>query len=149
MLIQGTVPDTVGLGTSYPNQASDFLRSLGVTLGTQAPVLTYFRGAGTTQFGGHSSIAMEGSTGSENTGKASGAAALVISAAKDAGVSNPSPDEVRETLEQTAEDVTAANTGGVGVPDPAQAGWDEHFGWGRADLGAAVALAHTGKLPPE
>ncbi len=153
MLIQGTVPDTVGLGQNFADSSP--LRNPVCTaqpllcFGTQLPPGTYFRGAGTTQFGGHSSIAMEGSTGSENTGKASGAAALVISAAKDAGVADPSPDEVRETLEQTAEDVTAANTGGVGVADPAQAGWDEHFGWGRADLGTAVALAHTGKLPPE
>ena len=34
------------------------------------PSRTYFRGANTTQFGGHSSISMEGATGSKNTGKA-------------------------------------------------------------------------------
>jgi hypothetical protein len=153
MLIQGVVPDTVGLGQNFSDSSP--LRDPVCTaqpllcFGTDTPVQTYFRGAGTTQFGGHSSISMEGTTGSANTGKASGAAALVISAAKDAGVSDPRPDEVRETIEQTAEDVTAANTVGTGVPDPAQAGWDEHFGWGRADLGAAVALAKTGKLPPE
>ena len=157
MLIQGTVPDTVGLGTSYPNQASDFLESLGVTLGTQAPLLTYFRGAGTTQYGGHSSISMEGSTGSENTGKASGAAAMVVSAALEhpGGPIALRPDETRAILEQTAEDVTGGpsgvdgNVAGTGAPDRAQPGWDTHFGWGRVDLGRAVALAHSGEIPPE
>jgi Subtilase family len=157
MLIQGTVPDTVGLGTSYPNQASDVLRGLGVAVGTQAPVQTYFRGAGTTQYGGHSSVAMEGSTGSENTGKASGAAAMVLSAALEhpGGPIELRPDETRAILEQTAEDVTGGASGvdgnmaGTGAPDRAQPGWDPHFGWGRVDLGAAVALAHSGRIPPE
>jgi hypothetical protein len=157
MLIQGTVPDTVGLGTSYPNQASDFLRSLGVTLGTQVPVGTYFRGPGTTQYGGHSSIAMEGSTGSENTGKASGAAGMVVSAALEhpGGPIALRPDETREILEQTAEDVTGGPTGvdgnvaGTGAPDRATPGWDPHFGWGRVDLGKAVSVANSGKIPPE
>jgi hypothetical protein len=157
MLIQGTVPDTVGLGTSYPNQASDFLRSLGVTVGTQAPVQTYFRGAGTTQYGGHSSISMEGSTGSENTGKASGAAAMVVSAALEhpGGPIALRPDETRAILEQTAEDVTGGasgvdgNVAGTGAPDRAQPGWDTHFGWGRVDLGKAVSVANSGAIPPE
>src|SRR4051794_41002998 len=152
MLIQGTVPDTVGLGMELPAQAHSSLDQLGVTLGSSVPMKTYFRGAGTTQYGGHSSIAMEGSTGSENTGKASGAAGMVISAALPTVLR---PDETREILEQTAEDVTGGGSGidgnvaGVGSPDQAQAGWDPHFGWGRVDLGAAVSLAASGKIPPE
>ena len=136
MLIQGTVPDTVGL----PNSVG-----------------TYFRGAGTTQYGGHSSGAMDGSTGSENTGKASGAAGMVVSAALEhpGGPIELRPDETREILEATAEDVTGGpsgvdgNVAGVGAPDRAQPGWDPHFGWGRVDLGAAVSLAHGGAIPPE
>jgi hypothetical protein len=150
MEIQGVVTDVEGAPGA--NQAKplfdDLCTALKVCPGTNAPVQSYFRGANTTQFGGHSSVAMEGSTGSQNTGKAAGAAALVVSAAKDHGI-DPTPDEVRETIEQTAEDVTAPNTVGAGVPDPAQPGWDEHFGWGRVDLGKAVAVAASGKLPPQ
>ncbi|MEA2430885.1 MAG: hypothetical protein QOI19_1358, partial [Thermoleophilaceae bacterium] len=140
MLIEGTVPDTVGLGQDCSGNAQfcTFLGGLG--LATSAPVGTFFRGANTTQFGGKSSISMEGPTGSVNTGKASGGAGLVVSAGLDAGFTL-SPDEVREILEQTAEDVKQGNTGGTGTPDPAGPGWDSHFGWGRADLGAAVAAA--------
>jgi hypothetical protein len=150
MLIQGVATDSQGLGQDFGPEAQDFLEGLGVPLGSSVPVLTYFRGANTTQFGGHSSIAMEGATGSENTGKAAGAAALVISAARDKGVTLR-PDETRAILEQTAEDVLPGNTAGAGNADATQEGWDEHFGWGRADLGAAVGVAVAGEdaVPPE
>lgn len=146
MLIQGTAPDSIGLGTEAPEFAAQLLLNLPV--GTQVPTLTYFRGANTTQFGGKSSIAMQGATGSINTGKAAGAAGLVIAAARNAGV-QLRPDETRIILEQTAEDVTAPNTIGLLLPDFAQPGWDPHFGWGRADMGKAVSLAASGKVPPE
>ena len=151
MEIQGVVTDVEGLGQNSGGGQQLFgglCQTTTLCPGSNAPVQTYFRGANTTQFGGHSSVTMEGSTGSTNTGKAAGAAALVVSAARDHGV-DPTPDEVRETLEQTAEDVTPANTVGAGTPDPAQPGWDEHFGWGRVDLGKAVSVAASGKLPPE
>jgi hypothetical protein len=164
MLIQGTVPDTLGLGQDAGQQFAEALAGLCGPLslpvgcpGTEVPASTYFRGANTTQFGGKSSISMEGSTGSENTGKASGAAALVVSSARDASPSIAlRPDETREILEQTAERVTTGNTGTLGVPDPAanpnappEDQWTSHFGWGRVNLGDAVALARSGKIPPE
>ena len=159
MLIQGTVPDTIGLGLDFGEQAKSFLQGLpgGISLGTQIPVTTYFRNANTSQFGGHSSLSMEGATGSENTGKAAGAAALVISAAREERV-ELRPDETRVLLEQTAEDITGGPTGvlgnvaGVGLPDPAHDGWDLHFGWGRANVGRAVAVAKQRageRIPPE
>jgi len=165
MLIQGTVPDTAGLGQNpsppkgTPSPLSTAfdtaLRAAGV--GTDAPPTTYFRGANTTQYGGKSSISMEGATGSINTGRASGGAGLVISAALD---HQPPitlhPDETREILEQTAERVTTPNVGAGGKPDPGadptkppNEQWTTHFGWGRANLGAAVGVAASGKIPPE
>lgn len=172
MLIEGTVPDTVGLGMDAGSQFAQGLAGLCTTFlppalpagcpGTSLPVKTYFRGANTTQYGGKSSISMEGSTGSENTGKAAGAAALVVSAAKQAGVTLR-PDETRDILEQTAERVTGGATGvdgnvaGVGTPDPGADPaadsidqWTAHFGWGRVNLGEAVRVANTpAEIPPE
>ena len=153
MLIEGVVTDTQGFGQD-PGNAGQILAGVCTGTGTlvcpgaNAPVKTYFRGANTTQFGGHSSVSMEGTTGSANTGKAGGALALVISAAKVQNL-NLSPDESRTIVEQTAEDVLPGNTAGVGVPDPAQPGWDEHFGYGRVNLGEAVEVAATGEPPPE
>ncbi len=165
MLIQGTVPDTQGLGQDAGELGQQLaglcdnappLPPVGCP-GTEAPVTTYFRGANTTQFGGKSSISMWGPTGSQNTGRAAGAAALVTSAAKDASPSvTLRPDETREILEQTAERVTTGNTGTLGVPDPAadpsaapEDQWTSHFGWGRVNLGDAVSLAQSGEIPPE
>jgi Subtilase family/RTX calcium-binding nonapeptide repeat (4 copies) len=168
MLIEGTVPDTQGLGMDAGNDS--FAQGLAGLCsvfappapsvgcpGTTAPVKSYFRGANTTQYGGKSSISMWGATGSQNTGRAAGAAALVVSAGRDA--SPPvtlRPDETREILEQTAERVTSGNTVGTGTPDPGANPaadpidqWTTHFGWGRVNLGKAVALAQSGEVPPE
>src|SRR6266849_4745094 len=159
MLIQGTVPDTVGLGKSS-SQWVEGEKLCGfsgqpVCFGSNAPVGTFFRGANTTQYGGKSSIAMEGATGSVNTSKAAGAAALIVSAGLDHGVTLR-PDETRELLEQTAERVLSANTEGAGVPDPGanpalppDEQWTPHFGWGRVNLGAAVGDVLSGDIPPE
>jgi hypothetical protein len=159
MLIQGTVPDSVGLGEES-SQWVQGQKLCGLTgqpacLGSNVPVGTFFRGANTTQYGGKSSIAMEGPTGSVNTSKASGAAGLVVSAGLDRGISLR-PDETRELLEQTAERVLTGNTEGAGVPDPAadpslpsDEQWSPHFGWGRADIGAAVGAVAAGNIPPE
>ena len=159
MLIQGTVPDTVGLGEES-QQWVEAERLCGVPglqacLGSNLPVSTFFRGANTTQYGGKSSIAMEGPTGSVNTSKAAGAAGLVVSAGLDHGTPLR-PDEVRELLEQTAERVLTPNTAGAGVPDPGadptlprDEQWTSHFGWGRADVGAAVGDVVKGDIPPE
>jgi Subtilase family len=152
MLIQGTVPDTLGEVPTGFNASP--LASLPIPIGTQLPPQTYFRGANVTQYGGHSSIAMEGASGSENTSKAAGAAALVIAAGRDHGISL-SPDETREILEQTAERVTTGDEQGLGTGDlaapagaPPDLQWTEHFGWGRPNLGAAVSVAASGKIPP-
>jgi hypothetical protein len=159
MLIQGTVPDTDGLGQNS-KQFIEGEKLCGLTgqpacVGSNAPVSTFFRGANTTQYGAKSSISMEGPTGSVNTSKASGAAALVVSAGLDKGIVLR-PDETRELLEQTAERVLTGNTAGAGTPDPGadptlppDEQWASHFGWGRVNLGAAVGAVMRGNIPPE
>jgi hypothetical protein len=158
MLIQGTVPDTEGLGEES-KQWVEAEKLCGVTgepacLGSNLPVSTFFRNANTTQYGAKSSISMQGATGSPNTSKASGAAGLVISAGLEHGITLL-PDETRELLEQTAERVLNGNTEGAGVPAPAanpllppDEQWTPHFGWGRADVGAAVGAVVAGDIPP-
>ena len=49
----------------------------------------------------------------------------------------------------TAEDVVPENTAGSGTPDPAQVGWDQHFGYGRPDLGLALQRVREGEIPPQ
>lgn len=158
MLIQGSVVDTEGLGEES-EQWLEAEKLCGLTgepacLGSNLPVSTFFRGANTTQYGGKSSITMEGPTGSVNTSKAAGAAGLVVSAGLDQGITL-TPDETRELLEQTAERVLEGNTAGAGIPDPAadpalppDEQWTPHFGWGRANVGAAVGAVIAHDIPP-
>src|SRR2546427_230410 len=63
MLIQGTVPDTDGLGEESKQflEGEKFCGAIGqpVCFGSNAPVQSFFRGANTTQYGGKSSISPE------------------------------------------------------------------------------------------
>ena len=84
-------------------------------------------------------------TGSQATGQAAGAAGLIASYARAEGF-ELAPNEIKQLFTGTAEDVVAENTAGSGVPDPAQPGWDQHFGYGRPDLGLALERIGEGKI---
>ena len=82
------------------------------------PITTsFFRNSNLTQYGGKADIVLMGSTGSENTGQASGAAGLLASFGREEfGAANPlSGNEIRQLLTMTAEDVLPANTGVIGA----------------------------------
>ena len=145
MMVQGTVADQQGVGSSGA-EVGDFLGDLGIA--TDAPIGTWFRNSGTTQYGGHAHIAMPAVTGSQATGQASGAAGLIASYARAEGL-ELEPNEIKQLFTMTAEDVVAENTVGIGTPDPAQVGWDQHFGYGRPDLGLALERIGEGKIPPQ
>ncbi len=147
MQVQGSVSDVEGLGQSSA-EVGAFLGDLGIP--TSAPIGTWFRNSGTTQYGGHAHIVMPAVTGSQATGQAAGAAGLVSSFGRQKNPGAPlEPNEIKQLLTMTAEDVVAQNTTGVGVPDPAQVGWDQHFGYGRPDLGLALERIDEGKIPPQ
>src|SRR3712207_3084820 len=90
-----------------------------------------------------------GSTGSQNTGQASGAAALLMSYGRRELGSPLSGNEVRQLLTMTAEDVLPENTGSIGLPDKANPGWDSHFGYGRVNLAGAMARIKARRIPPQ
>jgi hypothetical protein len=147
MQVQGSVSDVEGLGQNSA-EVGAFLGDLGIP--TSAPISTWFRNSGTTQYGGHAHIVMPAVTGSQATGQAAGAAGLVASFGRQKNPGAPlEPNEIKQILTMTAEDVVAQNTTGVGVPDPAQVGWDQHFGYGRPDLGLALERIDEGKIPPQ
>src|SRR5438552_1037595 len=146
--VAGSVADTQGLGQNNTQFAS-FIQQLNTSfglnfpVGSQVPVGTWFRNSGLTQYGGHAEIVMEGDTGSFSTGQASGAAGMIVSCALaqvQAGLlaSPLTSNEVKQIITLTAEDVVPENTGGSGAPDPSQPGWDQHFGYGRVNLRAAM-----------
>jgi hypothetical protein len=146
MQVQGTVADVQGLAGGPPAEVGSFLGGQG--LDVNAPVGTWFRNSGTTQYGGHAHIVMPAVTGSQATGQASGAAGLVASYALQKGITLH-PNEIKQLLTLTAQDVVPENTVGVGVPDPSQPGWDQHFGYGLPDLGLALERIAQNKIPPQ
>jgi hypothetical protein len=151
LYVSGTVADTEGLGENFwPQETLDFFGGFGITPPSNAPVQTYFRNSGLTQYGGHAHIVMPAVTGSVGTGQASGAAGLMYSMARKKNLSPAlEPNEVKQLITLTAEDVVPENTVGSGIPDPAQPGWDQHFGYGRPDLGLALERIDQGKIPPQ
>ena len=115
----------------------------------QPPTTSFFRNSNLTQYGGKADIVLVGSTGSENTGQAAGAAALLMSYGKEELDVPLTPNEVRQLLTMTAEDVRPANTGTIGQPDRANIGWDSHFGYGRVNLHGAMERIRLHRIPPQ
>jgi hypothetical protein len=146
MQVQGTVSDVQGLAGGPPSEVGSFFGGIGLDI--NAPVSTWFRNSGTTQYGGHAHIVMPAVTGSQATGQASGAAGLLASYALKQG-KTLDPNEIKQLLTLTAQDVVPENTVDLGVPDPAQVGWDQHFGYGLPDLGLALERISQNKLPPQ
>ncbi len=169
--VGGALPDTapfegcggvglpvIGEVVPIPDEAQEacgqlfgLLGSIGLTPSAQPPTTSFFRNANLTQYGGKADIVLMGATGSQNTGQASGAAALVASYGREVfGESNPlSGNEIRQLLTMTAEDVLPANTGILGPADKANQGWDPHFGYGRVNLAAATKAIADERIPPE
>jgi hypothetical protein len=167
--VAGSFPDTApnntctgpgglpGLGDVFPNPPPEFeegcaqlltsLGTIGVTPTAQPVTTSFFRNSNLTQYGGKADIVLMGTTGSENTGQAAGVAGLLESYARSAFAGSGLPaglrgNETRQLLTMTAEDVLPQNTGSIGPPDKARAGWDPHFGYGRVDMAAAMARIH-------
>ena len=124
-------------------------------------VSTWFRNSGLAQFGSKSQICFEVGSASHSTALSSGSAGLLVSLAKhkiekgeigryyqDNGQNMPlHPDQLKQLLTLSAEDVVPEDTVGTGDPDPSQVGWDQHFGYGRVNLYWAVKMLNDGKIP--
>jgi hypothetical protein len=131
---------------------------------------------GCTNYGGNIALAIESSScSSEATGRGSGIAGLLISAALDrvdAGTLQPrridptgavhplSADEVAQLLTMTADDIDFSDSdrsvsfilstfGYQSRRYASQPGWDEYFGYGRANAHRGVLAVAADAVPPE
>jgi hypothetical protein len=142
----GDLPFDPGDFPGFEDGCDAFLEILGESGVTphspgQPTTTSFFRNSNLTQYGGKADIVLMGSTGSENTGQAAGAAGLIHAFGRERfGPGRMlSGNEVRQILTMSAEDVQPENTGFIGQPDRANDGWDTHFGYGRVNLAAAMA----------
>lgn len=132
---------------------------------------------GCTNYGGNMAVAISSTAcSSEATGRGAGIAGLIISAALnavDAGTLLPrrtdptgavhplSANEVQQLLTMTADDIDFTGDRAVdfaidlgtfafkSTRFASQAGWDQFFGYGRANAQRAVAAAGAATIPPE
>ncbi len=151
-LIGDVIPSPPAQFSDGCSQLLDQLGTIGVSPSVGQPITTsFFRNSNLTQYGGKADIVLVGSTGSENTGQAAGAAGLLASYGKqEFGDDHPlTGNEIRQLLTMTAEDVLPANTGAIGLADKANVGWDTHFGYGRVNLAAAMKRIADDRVPPE
>ncbi len=122
---------------------------------------------GCTNYGGNIAVAVEStSCSSEATGRGSGIAGLIISAALDAGrvastdaVGHVHPlhaQDVRQLMTTTADDIDFSSERTVSFALPgffsstrfaSQPGWDQYFGYGRLNAAHAVAAIANPALP--
>src|SRR2546421_5034993 len=150
IFVSGIVPDASSASGNVPGSPFS-VPSTPVPVGLDVPVLSWFRDSSLTQYGAHHHIKMMADTGSYATGQAAGAAGLLASRGillADQIGGRLSANEIKQILTMTAEDVDLPNTIGLGFPDPAQPGWDQHFGYGRVDLEAAVKAVAARAVPP-
>jgi hypothetical protein len=153
------------------NSVTRFAEQSGFTMSPRS----YLYLNGCTNYGGNIAVAIESSScSSEATGRGSGIAGLLISAALDrvdagtlaarstdpTGAVHPlSADEVAQLLTMTADDIDFSGDRAVsfilstfGIESrryASQPGWDQYFGYGRANAHQAVTAVASGDVPPE
>jgi hypothetical protein len=131
---------------------------------------------GCTNYGGRAEVAISSSAcSSEATGRAAGIFALMLAHAKNQvqrGAISPhpvsgqplTPTEVYQLMRMTADDIDFSGVSRTLTPDgsllflfpdltserfPSQPGYDKYFGYGRANVRAALDAIDTGTIPPE
>jgi hypothetical protein len=102
-------------------------------------------------YGGHNFLSASGtSCSSEATGKLSGIAGLVVSAARQYQISPPlTPGELQSIFFTTTDDIDVASSR---MANPryawSQKGFDQRFGYGRVNANAAVEAVKNLRIPP-
>ncbi len=103
-------------------------------------------------YGGHGFLSVSGTgCASEATGKSSGIAGLIYSAAKVYNVSPPlTPGELHSIFFSTADNIDVPSSQMPGSQYYwSQPGFSQRFGYGRVNANTAVEAVRDGKIPPD
>ena len=123
---------------------------------------TYLNFNNCTNYGGQLVLSTPGTgCSSEATGRTSGVVGLLYSMALKVNLPAPrafgtdpdghrrlSAEEIKQLLISTVYDINVVNYDPT-TQYPSQKGWEQRFGYGRPDVGAAVRAIEAGKIPPE
>lgn len=116
---------------------------------------TFMQHSGCSNYGGRMDVSLPtDSCSSGATGLAGGLAALVVSRGRDLldkGLLEAvlSPNEVKQIITLSADDVLNTISDHYSWFYPSQPGWDRYYGYGRANARAAVDRIGRGTIPPE
>ena len=115
------------------------------------PIGTWFRNSGTTQYGGHAHVVDAGGhrLAGHRPGGGRRRAWWRRSGARRPGSAARAERDQAAAHAHRGGRGAAEHRSALGVPDPAQVGWDQHFGYGRPDLGLALERIDQGKIPPQ
>lgn len=145
--------DELGYHHNYPgaNDHAIYVHSIKfyptISLETATTTLGFF---GCNNFGARmDAVAASNSCATGSVAATSGMAGLVISRARDLGITL-SAAEVRQLILRTTDDIDVPesrqkNTGYF----PSYPGWDQFFGYGRVNSGRAVSKVAAATIPPE
>jgi hypothetical protein len=116
---------------------------------------TFIQHSGCTNYGGRIELSLPSPYCSSGaTGLAGGLGAMVISRGLDMVdlglLEEPlSANEVKQIVTATADDVFEPTSDDLSETYPSQPGWDQYYGYGRANAKAAVDRVGPGTIPPE
>lgn len=170
VVVVASMADEASKHPNLPGALQHTLAVNSVTVKTSNPfgggtVEGYLALNGCTNFGGRTFVSVPSSScSSEATGQAAGMVGLLLSYARQRGVTL-SADEVLQIVRDTADDIDFSTPNGVdpandfgtptGVPlldtvrYPSRAGWDGTFGYGRVNAYEMLRAVQTEAIPPE
>ena len=146
--MQGTVADVQGLGQNPPQQVDRLLQPPRHPARSNAPIADLVPQLG------HDAVrrprphrdAGRDRLGRDRPGVRRRRAGRLLRAP--AGHDRSQPNEIKQLLTMTAEDVVRREHRRHSArPIPAQSGWDQHFGYGKPDLGLAMERIAPGQDP--
>lgn len=116
----------------------------------ETPPTTMVQFSNCTNYGGHLYLSTPSTTCSSGAVKTTaGVAGLLYSFAKQNALEPLTANEAAQLLRAGADDIHDPDAANNPKRFPSQEGWEQHFGYGRLNAAASLALMKAGKIPPE
>jgi hypothetical protein len=164
VIVVASAADEDSFHQNYPasNQHTMMVHAIRFDSESWQTAHTYLNFNNCTNYGGQLAFSTPGTgCSSEATGRTSGIVGLMYAMALKVNLPAPrafgtdpdghrrlSAEEIKQILISTVYDINVANYDPK-TQYPSQKGWEQRFGYGRPDVGAAVRLIEAGKIPPE
>ena len=167
VVIIGSAADENSFHANLPgvNHHSTYVHAVVFDKSSPSTSTTFLNFNNCTNYGPRLELSAAGSgCSSEATGKTSGVAGLIYSAALKAGLNYPggtkkatdkngarrlSAEEVKQLLTMNVDDINVAESKTDKTKYPSKEGWEQRFGWGRVNARKVVDAILSKKIPPE